>query len=111
MPLAAPKWCPRCNAPHLARCQVVLKQQQHETNAQRPSPASRGYGRRWEKARLVFLSQHPLCAECSRQGVHTVATVVDHIRPHRDDAELFWDERNWQGLCTHCHAVKTGRGE
>jgi shikimate kinase len=33
-----------------------------------------------------------------------VATVVDHIKPHRGDQALFWDKNNWQPLCTHCHA-------
>lgn len=32
-----------------------------------------------------------------------MATVVDHIVPHRGDPVLFWDERNWQPLCKRCH--------
>jgi 5-methylcytosine-specific restriction endonuclease McrA len=31
------------------------------------------------------------------------ATVVDHIKPHRGDPELFWDASNHQALCKHCH--------
>ena len=34
-------------------------------------------------------------------------TVVDHIRPHRGDPVLFWDEKNWQSLCKSCHDKKT----
>ena len=42
---------------------------------------------------------------CEEQGRVTLATVVDHIEPHRDDLELFWDrENNWQGLCSSCHS-------
>lgn len=36
-----------------------------------------------------------------------MATVVDHIVPHRGDQKLFWDRSNWQPLCEHHHNVKT----
>lgn len=39
----------------------------------------------------------------------TRATVVDHIKPHRGDKALFWDEHNWQPLCKKCHDTKTGK--
>lgn len=32
-----------------------------------------------------------------------MATVVDHIKPHRGNQKLFWDKENWQSLCTKCH--------
>jgi 5-methylcytosine-specific restriction enzyme A len=67
----------------------------------------RGYTRQWEKARRLFLSDYPMCAECYRRGRHTLATVVDHIIPHKGDAHLFWDECNWQALCSRCHNLKT----
>ena len=41
----------------------------------------RVYGSRWDKARLRFLQQHPLCVMCEQQGRITPATVVDHIVP------------------------------
>lgn len=65
--------------------------------------AQRGYGYRWQKAREVWLSQHPLCVYCERQGRVTAGAVVDHIKPHRGDQDLFWDQRNWQTLCKPCH--------
>ena len=40
---------------------------------------------------------------CTAAGRVTMATVVDHIEPHKGDPELFWDEDNWQGLCKPCH--------
>lgn len=73
----------------------------------RPGAAVRGYDRRWQDARRRYLRSHPLCAECGRQGRATEATVVDHIRPHRGDQSLFWDEANWQPLCAECHNRKT----
>lgn len=72
------------------------------------SAGSRGYNRRWQKARKRYLSAHPLCEECMKHGLYTKATVVDHIVPHRGDPKLFWDENNWQALCKRCHDKKTG---
>ena len=53
----------------------------------RAGSGERGYDRRWQKARARY--------------------VVDHIRPHRGDPILFWDESNWQSLCKACHDKKT----
>ena len=75
----------------------------------RASSSSRGYDRRWRKARLCYLREHPLCVECQRHGRVTPATVVDHIQPHRGNRDLFWDVENWQPLCKGCHDKKTAR--
>lgn len=71
----------------------------------RGSAASRGYGNKWRKARAVFLSrpENVFCVMCKAQGRMVAATVVDHIRPHKDDQALFWDESNWQPLCKPHH--------
>ena len=74
----------------------------------RGSAAARGYDRRWQKARKLYLNAHPLCVHCLKEGRYTKATVVDHIVPHRGDKKLFWDEDNWQALCKSCHDKKTG---
>ena len=73
----------------------------------RESSSRRGYGSRWRKARAVFLDKNPLCVHCQRVGVVTAATDVDHIKPHKGDEGLFWDESNWQPLCHSCHSRKT----
>jgi 5-methylcytosine-specific restriction protein A len=78
-----------------------------ELDRQRPSAARRGYGPRWRRARAAYLARHPLCVPCRKAGHPELATVVDHIVPHRGDAVLFWDEGNWQGLCKPCHDAKT----
>ena len=57
-------------------------------NHQLGSARKRGYTWKWEKARALFLKQHPLCVMCSAEGRVTAATVVDHIIPHRQDAAL-----------------------
>ena len=73
--------------------------------------ADRGYGHKWRKARERFLSAHPLCVMCQAAGRVTVATVVDHIEPHRGDQVKFWDESNWQALCKPCHDGAKAREE
>lgn len=75
--------------------------------AVRQTTAERGYGGRWQRARATFLLRHPLCAECQRAGHVTVATVVDHITPHKGSQALFWETDNWQPLCKPCHDRKT----
>lgn len=71
----------------------------------RGSAASRGYGYKWRKARAVFLSkpENVFCVMCKAQGRMVAATVVDHIKAHKDDQALFWDESNWQPLCKPHH--------
>ena len=71
------------------------------------SAYKRGYDARWQKASKAFLQAHPLCVRCMEEGRYTKATIVDHIKPHRGDPTLFWDEGNWQPLCKWCHDQKT----
>ena len=51
------------------------------------SAAARGYGSKWQRQSKQFLRVHPLCVVCEREGKYVLATVVDHIRPHRGDAQ------------------------
>ena len=60
--------------------------------------------RRWRRRSRAFLALNPMCRMCEEIGKVTLATVVDHIRPHRGDESLFFDESNWQGLCPSCHS-------
>lgn len=69
--------------------------------------AQRGYGSKWQRARLGYLAKHPLCRMCEAKGRVTEAIVVDHIVDHRGDQKLFWDTSNWQPLCKPCHSEKT----
>lgn len=61
------------------------------------------YGRRWRKARKIFLAANPLCKMCEQKGRVETATDVDHIEPHKGDYDKFWDQTNWQALCEACH--------
>lgn len=74
---------------------------------ERGTAHQRGYDARWEKERLEYLDEHPLCADHQKRGYIVVAIVVDHIIPHKGDKKLFWDKDNWQPLCESCHNRKT----
>lgn len=76
----------------------------------RKTAAQRGYGHRWRKESRKFLAMNPWCS-LHGGGCTLLATVVDHIRPHRGDMRLFWDHSNWQGLCKHCHDMHKQRIE
>ena len=69
------------------------------------------YDRRWRVVRKIHLNSSPLCVECERKGRVELATVVDHIIPHRGSRELFDDTSNYQSLCKRHHDQKTARGE
>ncbi|NBT49984.1 MAG: HNH endonuclease [Marivivens sp.] len=81
----------------------------------RPTAHQRGYTHRWHKARTGYLRDNPLCVRCEQEGELKPANVVDHIKPHKGNQELFWDTSNWQSLCKLHHDRKTfhedgGRG-
>lgn len=74
---------------------------------QRGSSAKRGYGRKWQNYRKTYLAEHPLCVHCKKKGRVMPATVVDHIKPHHGDYDLFWEPGNHQAICKRCHDIKT----
>lgn len=106
---------PGCSAlVESGRCEkhrATDKQKMREYNRKRYAEYQHMYGARWKKARKVFLAEHPLCAECERQGKIVPATVVDHIVPHKGDYDLFWDQDNWQPMCGPCNSRKAAREE
>lgn len=110
MPSAPPKPCawPSCGALTLARyCPAHAGAADRERDPLRGTAAERGYDSWWRRQRARFLAAHPLCRHCLDAGRSTIATVVDHVIPHRGDRALFRDRANWQALCKLCHDAKT----
>lgn len=61
----------------------------------------------WRTLRAQQLAKDPWCADCLSNGMHVVATEVDHIKPHHGDPNLFFDAKNLQSLCKPDHSRKT----
>lgn len=59
--------------------------------------------KRWAILRRSQLAASPLCVMCKAANKTKAAEVVDHIKPHRGDAALFWDPANLQSLCKRHH--------
>lgn len=79
----------------------------------RPTSNQRGYTYRWQKVSQAFRAKNPLCAD--PYGLHADAgrivlgELTDHIKPHRGDPTLMYDESNFQNLCRACHGMKTAK--
>jgi 5-methylcytosine-specific restriction endonuclease McrA len=58
---------------------------------------------RWQRLRLVVLSNEPGCRYCEEQGRTTPAVDVDHIVPVKQDPSLAFEQRNLNPLCRECH--------
>lgn len=93
--------------PHKGRCARHAKDERARADDRRGTAASRGYGYKWQRSRLIYLQAYPLCVLCQSEGLIVVATVVDHIQAHKGNQSLFWDVKNWQALCKRCHDRKT----
>ncbi len=72
----------------------------------------------WRKLRRWYITLHPLCEMCNKDGKTVSADIVDHKKrinrenPFNTQGELYGeplDPENLQSLCTHHHAVKSGR--
>lgn len=91
-------------------CNTLTKNKycdQHKPSEQRASSSRRGYDARWRRYRQSFLAANPICVICLGEGRTRLATVVDHIKPHKGRYDLFWDKDNHQSLCKQCHDRKT----
>lgn len=64
-----------------------------------------GYGPHWNAVAAEYKSEHPFCVGCAAIGLHTEATIVDHVIPHKGDEALFWAEENFQAACRWHHLV------
>jgi len=56
----------------------------------------------WKRRAADQLRREPFCRNCAAQGEYVVASVVDHIVPHRGD----WNKFRLspvQSLCKPCH--------
>lgn len=91
----------------VCECRVqAARERKARHDLTRPNSSRRGYNATWEAERAKFLERYPVCAMCP-----SPATVVDHVKAHKGDAALFWDQSNWQPLCAHHHNSTKQRQE
>lgn len=57
----------------------------------------------WKRLRHYQLSLQPLCEFCLEAEDITAAEVVDHVKAHRGQLDLFHDPSNLQSLCRPHH--------
>lgn len=62
-------------------------------------------GRRLQAKRAQLFAREPLCRECDRVGLVTLATIRDHIVPLAEGGTD--DDANVQPLCGSCSDRKT----
>jgi 5-methylcytosine-specific restriction enzyme A len=107
--------CKHTGCPNLTRnpsgyCEEHIQEyKQHDRY--RPNAHARGYNSQWERFRLQYLSVHPLCQDCLRQGKYTPATEIHHVKKLRYYPALKYDDNNLIGLCHDCHSKRTTHGE
>lgn len=113
MPFAAPHPCASPGCPVLVgRGKSRCATHERKVEVERGSAHERGYDSRWKKARERYLRQHPLCVPCGAEGRIEPATVVDHIKAHKGDQVLFWDdENNWRSSCKPHHDARVDEGD
>lgn len=77
----------------------------------RESASKRGYDKHWNKFRVKYLQDNPLCVDCLKDKTLTPATEVHHIRKLHDYPTLKYERSNLMALCHRCHSKRTARGE
>ena len=83
------------------------KKKQYWKDPEKVSERQRVYqSKRWQRLRLYYLSEHPLCEECLAQGkiqeaidVHHITTFVGAVNAE----ELAYNYDNLKALCKQCH--------
>lgn len=65
----------------------------------------------WQKLRSRRLAENPLCQAHLLRGETVVADTVNHVRPHRGDADLFFNYGNTESLCKRCHDSDVQKNE
>lgn len=110
MPLSAPHGCPEPGCPNLApRGQARCASHEGKRDRERGTAAQRGYGPRWKRYRAWYLREHPTCE--ITPGCPRPSEVVDHIKAHKGDEQLFWDPSNHRAGCRPCHDRRVDEGD
>ena len=69
---------------------------------------------RWQRLRVAYLADHPLCEECLTRGVTREAVDVHHVVSFMsvegvERIELALNYDNLRALCKECHQAEHNR--
>ncbi len=98
--------CPELTNDRYCDTHQKLIDQQYNKYVRDPATKKR-YGRSWKRIRDRYISAHPLCEECHKQGRLVAAEEVHHVIPLSKGGTH--TETNLMSLCTSCHSTITAR--
>ena len=111
MPYKPKRPCSFPGCPHLTHgrfCDEHAKAEAKRYERYDRSPeVKKRYGRAWQVIRDIYISEHPLCEVCKRNGKLTPAEEVHHIKPLSQGGTNAED--NLMSLCKVCHSEITAR--
>jgi len=84
-------------------CEQHAKEESKRYEKYDRDPAIRKrYGRAWKRIRDRYISIHPLCEQCMKEGRITPAEEVHHVLPLSHGGTH--SEDNLMALCKSCHS-------
>lgn len=92
-------------------CEACKAKGEGKRRDERQGSTARGYDARWQRFRLWYLRDNPLCQDCKEQDRITPATEIHHKQRLAKNPELKYLSENLVPLCHRCHSVRTARGE
>ncbi|SHG99442.1 HNH endonuclease [Desulforamulus hydrothermalis] len=111
MPFKPKRPCSHPGCPKLTNgrfCEEHAKQEAARYEKYQRNPAvKKRYGRSWKRVRDRFLTQHPLCEVCQKQGRLTSAEEVHYIVPLSKGGTNATE--NLMSLCKSCHSAVTAK--
>lgn len=110
MALAAFRFCGRHGCHMVVRGRFCQSHQPRAVDRPLADVRKLYHTARWRRLRARKFADDPRCVACLAEGRAEPWTDLDHVRPHRGDLVLFWDDGNLQGLCAAHHRAKTGGG-
>lgn len=77
-----------------------MHRRQYDRFERRPD-VNKKYGRAWKRIRDKYVSLHPLCEQCLKEGRLTPVEEVHHILPVSKGGRH--TQENLMSLCKSCH--------
>ena len=92
-------------------CEEHTQQYNRDYERYDRSPETRRrYGRAWKRIRDKYVSEHPYCEECFKEGRLVPTEEVHHIKPLAEGGDH--RRENLIALCKSCHArIHAERGD